>query len=108
MRAWQVRGQCFKKELSNPHAFAEVNPCFDHRFPIGIQVRAVGLAAKPELNGRLGIVKKYDEPKLRVGVEFAPPFGLLSLKHTNLEMADGGEARCDMLLSKYEKKGGKR
>jgi hypothetical protein len=35
-------------------------------------VRATGLEAKPELNGRLGIVKKYDEPKLRVGVEFAP------------------------------------
>ena len=42
------------------------------------QVRAVGLAAKPELNGRLGTVKKYDEPKLRVGVEFAAPYGLVS------------------------------
>ena len=73
------------------------------------QVRAVDLAAKPELNGRLGIVKKYDEVKLRVGVEFAAPFGLLSIKHSNLEMADSGEQRADMLLQKYQRsKGGKK
>ena len=50
-----------------------------------------------------GIIKKYDEAKLRVGVEFAAPFGLLSIKHSNLEMEDGGEARSKMLLAKYER-----
>ena len=102
-----TRGQCLKGHLANPYAYAEINPCFDHRFPVGIQVRATGLAAKPELNGRLGTVKKYDEAKLRVGVEFAAPFGLLSLKHTNLEMADGGSQRASMLLEKYERSKGK-
>ena len=99
-----TQGQCLKKEKPNPHAFAEIAPCFESRFPLGIQVKAVNLAAKPELNGRLGTVKKYDEAKLRVGVEFVAPFGLLSIKHTNLEMADGGEERSRMLLAKHERK----
>jgi len=98
-----TRGACLKRELPNPYAFAEIAPCFEARFPLGLKVRAVGLAAKPELNGLLGTVKKYDEPKLRVGVEFAQPFGLLSLKHVNVEMADGGDARASMLLEKYER-----
>ena len=72
------------------------------------EVEVVGLQSKPELNGRLGHVKKYDEAKLRVGVEFAAPFGLLSLKHTNIEMADGGEERAGMLLQKYERSKGKK
>ena len=98
-----TKGACLKRELANPYAYAEIAPCFEHRFPLGAQVKAVGLAAKPELNGRLGTVAKYDEAKLRVGVQFAPPFGLLSLKHSNVEMADGGEARASMLLAKYDR-----
>lgn len=97
-----TRGKCLRRDLANPYTFAEINPCFDHRFPIGTQVRAFGLS-KPELNDRVGVVKKYDEAKLRVGVEFAAPFGLLSIKHSNLEMADGGVARGTMLLEKHEK-----
>ena len=41
-------------------AFPEINPCFEHRFPIGLSVKAKDLAAKPELNGRVGTVVKYD------------------------------------------------
>jgi hypothetical protein len=89
-------------------AFADINPCLEHRFPIGLAVRAVGLAAKPELNGRVGTVVKYDEARSRVGVEFAAPHGLLSLKHTNLEMGDGGQARSKMLLEAVEKRGRRR
>ena len=44
------------------------------------------------------------DAKLRVGVEFAAPFGLLSLKHSNIAMADDGSARSKMLLAKYERK----
>ena len=44
------------------------------------------------------------DAKLRVGVEFAAPFGLLSLKHSNIAMADNGSARSKMLLAKYERK----
>ena len=98
-----VRGQCLQRELANPHAFSEIAPCFETRFPFGLSVKAVNLAAKPELNGRVGTVTKYDESKLRVGVEFAAPFGLLSLKHTNIEMADPA-ARAEKLLKKYERK----
>ena len=97
-----TRAKCLKRDLANPYAFAEINPCFDHRFPIGTQVRAFGLS-KAELNDRVGVVTKYDEAKLRVGVQFAAPFGLLSIKHCNLAMADGGEARGKMLLEKYDK-----
>lgn len=99
-----MRSATLSRDRRNPYAFAEISPCFELRFPIGIQVRAVDLAAKPELNGRLGTVRRYDESKLRVGVEFAAPFGLLSLKHTNVEMADGGEARATMLLAKHERR----
>lgn len=97
-----TRGACLKKD-SNCYAFAEINPCFESRFPIGLEVRAVGLAAKPELNGRKGTVQKYDEAKLRVGVEFAPPFGLLAIKHSNLELVDPAE-RSSMLLEMHERK----
>ena len=74
--------------------------------PQWAQVQAIGLSAKPELNGLVGTVIKYDEPKLRVGVEFPQPFGLLSLKHTNLGQAPGGaKARAKRLLDQVDKKG---
>ena len=77
--------------------------CVTH---LDLQVRACNLAAKPELNGRVGVVVKYDEAKLRVGVEFPPPYGLLALKHTNVGMMDGGAAaRSRALLDDLEKKG---
>ncbi len=69
-------------------------------------MQAANLAAKPELNGRVGVVTKYDEAKLRVGVEFAQPYGLLSLKHTNLAMVEGGAAaRTQKLFDDMDKKG---
>ena len=40
-----------------------------------------------------------------MGVEFPPPVGLLSIKHTNLEMPDGGAARADALLRRHDKRG---
>lgn len=66
-------------------------------------MRASGLTGRTELNGRTGTVTKYDESSLRVGVQFAPPYGLLSLKHSNLEMVDRGEQRYAMLLEKVER-----
>ena len=39
---------------------------------------------KAELNSLVGIVRQYDEGKGRVGVEFPPPHGLLSLRTKNL------------------------
>ena len=100
-----VRGQCFKSDVEYPNAFPEVAPCFDSKFPLGMKVMARGLEAKPELNGRTGVVKKYDEKKLRIGVEFAPPFGLLSLKHSNVGHVEGGpKERSAILLAEVEKK----
>jgi len=99
-----VRGACCKRETEDPAAFTEIAPCFEHRYPIGIKLKAVNLEAKPQLNGLVGTVKKYDEAKLRVGVEFAPPFGLLSLKHSNLAYVDGGEERAAAVMKMFEKK----
>ena len=62
----------------------------------GDVVRVDGLMSKPELNGKLGTVVEYDEPKLRVGVEFAPPHGLVSLRPANLVIEP--EARREELL----------
>lgn len=78
-----VNGQCLNKEQEHPEAFADIDPCLDRRFPIGLRVKAVG-TSKEELNGRSGTVTKYDVVKGRVGVEFAQPYGLLSLKGANL------------------------
>ena len=48
---------------------------------------------------------RYDAPKLRVGVEFPPPFGLLSLKHSNLAHIEGGAVeRSNRLLKEMEKR----
>ena len=100
-----VRGQCYKKEVERPCAFPEIAPCLEFKFPLGMKVRAEGLAAKPELNGRVGTVVKYDESKLRVGIEFAPPYGLLSLRHSNVAHVEGGAAeRADRLLKEIDKK----
>jgi hypothetical protein len=77
--------------------------CVPH---LDLKVRACNLAAKPELNGCVGVVAKYDEAKLRVGVVFDPPHGLLALKHTNVGMMEGGAAaRSRALLDDLEKKG---
>jgi len=101
-----VKGQCHKKEVELPCAFPDIAPCLEDRFPLGMKVKAEGLAAKPELNGRVGVVTKYDEARLRVGVEFAPPYGLLSLKHSNVVHLEGGAAeRSDRLLKDLEKRG---
>mmetsp|Transcript_22978 Transcript_22978/g.58470 ORF Transcript_22978/g.58470 Transcript_22978/m.58470 type:complete len:303 (+) Transcript_22978:103-1011(+) len=101
-----VKSQCYKKEVELPCAFPDIAPCLEYRFPLGIKVMASGLAAKPELNGRIGTVVKYDAAKLRVGVEFAAPFGLLSLKHSNLgNIEDGAAERSSRLLKDLDKKG---
>jgi hypothetical protein len=70
-----------------------------------MRVAAAGLEAKPQLNGLTGEVVKYDEAKGRVGVEFPPPFGLLSLKHSNLAHLEGGAVqRSNILLKEMEKR----
>jgi len=95
-----VNGQCLDKTLSQPEAFADIDPCLDRRFPLGMRVTAVG-TSKEELNGLSGLVTKYDPAKGRVGVEFAPPFGLLSLKATNISI--GAEERSKRILDEVEK-----
>lgn len=41
-----------------------------------------------------------------MGVEFAPPYGLLSLKHSNVVHLEGGaHERSDRLLKDLDKKG---
>ena len=90
-------------------AFPDVAPCFGVRFPLGLQVRASGLASRPELNGRTCTVVDYDEPKLRVGVDFGGGVGRLSLKHTSLALgADGWVRRRAMLLEAAQPSAGRR
>ena len=101
-----VKGKCYDKSLLHPCAFPELFAGFEYRFPLGMQVKAWDLQGKPELNGRVGTVTKYDEKKLRIGVQFAEPYGLLSLKHRNVVHVEGGaRERSDRLLKQLEKKG---
>ena len=59
--------------------------------------------------GRRGCARRYDEAKLRVGVEFAKPFGLLSLKSTNLApLDDSGNERASMLMKGIEEEQAKK
>lgn len=58
-------------------------PTLEDRFPIDSRVEAQDLK-KTELNSLVGVVRRYDEAKGRVGVEFPPPVGLLSLQPKNL------------------------
>ena len=53
---------CLKRDRPNPHAFSDICAAFDVRFPLGVSVRACGLAAKPELNGRVGTVRLQPSP----------------------------------------------
>jgi hypothetical protein len=69
-----------------------------------MRVTAVGVS-KAELNGRAGNITKYDPAKGRVGIEFAPPFGLLSLKAANISIAP--EERAKRILDEIEKHGKK-
>jgi len=76
---------CAARADQRPYAFMDLAPHFAFRFPMGMKVKAVGLNARPELNGKRGLVVRYDEPKRRVGVEFPRPIGVISLKPANLE-----------------------
>jgi hypothetical protein len=67
----------------------------EHRFPLNVRVTATG-TSRDALNGRSGLVRKYDGGKGRVGVEFAPPHGLVSLRPANLVIEP--EARREELL----------
>ena len=50
-------------------------------------------------------MSKYDEAKARVGVEFGAPHGLLSLRHTNIRLVEGGaKDRADRLLKELDKR----
>ncbi|KAL1496298.1 hypothetical protein AB1Y20_016260 [Prymnesium parvum] len=96
-----VNSQCLMKTQEHPEAFADIDPCLDRRFPLGLRVKAVGVS-KEELNGRVGTVEKYDLARGRVGVLFAQPYGLLSLKAANLYI-DPAE-RATKLLSDLQRK----
>lgn len=103
VKLW-VNGQCLKSKEARPCAFADIAPCLDSRFPLGIRLRAANLGSKPELNGKVGTVVKYDETKGRVGVEFPSPFGVLSLAPEKLEHTDEGQSRAKILMNLHEKK----
>ena len=77
-------------------AFEDLEPAFEHRFPLGVRVTARDLTGKAELNGASGVVAKHDAARRRVGVEFGQPHGLLSLKPANLDLDP--EARRRELL----------
>jgi hypothetical protein len=61
---------------------------------IGREVRLVGLVAKPELNGVVGVCERYDARKARYAVRLPSQPKPLALKGDNLELLaehDGGE-----------------
>ena len=65
--------------------YASISPevSFAERFPLGARVEAQGLR-KEQLNSLVGTVVKLDEARSRVGVDFGPPHGLLSIHTKNL------------------------
>merc|ERR1712226_1271599 len=68
----------------SPVAFFDLLPDLAMRFPKGSRVKACGLS-KAELNGIIGeVAGRFDQEKLRVGVNFPEPHGLLSIKATCL------------------------
>eukprot|EP00931_Biecheleriopsis_adriatica_P090909 TRINITY_DN64813_c0_g1_i1.p1 TRINITY_DN64813_c0_g1~~TRINITY_DN64813_c0_g1_i1.p1 ORF type:complete len:235 (-),score=50.14 TRINITY_DN64813_c0_g1_i1:37-741(-) len=68
-----------------PTAFLDLVPELELRFPKNAKVKARGLS-KSELNGVVGVVAgRYDTEKGRVGIQYPEPFGLVSVRATNLE-----------------------
>ena len=63
------------------------------RFPRGAEVRPRRLRGRADLNGRSGAVAKYDAQGGRVGVDFPPPVGLVSIRAANLEIGRHERAR---------------
>lgn len=84
-----------------PLFFLDIVPALSTRLPLGSTVRPRGLEGRAELNGRSGNVVRYDEGKLRVGVEFPHPTGVVSIRASNLEIKPAERGR--RLLAEHEK-----
>jgi len=98
-----VEGWCERTALGgmeSPLGFVDISPAFSTRFPLGLRVSAHGIHGRPQLNGRLGLVCKHDVPRRRVGIEFAHPLGVLSLKPANVRVDP--KALSDKLLRQIE------
>ncbi|EOD26130.1 hypothetical protein EMIHUDRAFT_237031 [Emiliania huxleyi CCMP1516] len=76
-----------------PLAFVDAVPALELRFPRGAEVRPRRLRGRADLNGRSGAVAKYDAQGGRVGVDFPPPVGLVSIRAANLEIGRHERAR---------------
>jgi len=85
-----------------PLYFIDVVPALAIRVPPRSTVRPRRLKGQPELNGRMGTVVKYDEAKLRVGVEFPAPMGVVSIRASNLEITPRERSR--KLLDEHERR----
>jgi hypothetical protein len=59
------------------------------------------LEGRVELNGKSGTVVRYDEAKLRVGVEFPHPTGVVSIRASNLEIKPAERGR--RLLAEHQR-----
>lgn len=57
---------------------------------IGQQVRLVGLQARPELNGVVGMCERFDGKQQRYAVRVEGRGQPLAIKGTNLELIEGG------------------
>ena len=87
----RLRDWSFSQPPTEARYEAEVTPPVRLCFPVGATVVAHGLS-RAELNGVEGVVAKHDTQKQRVGVDFLPPHGLLSLRPENLRVVRGVKA----------------
>jgi hypothetical protein len=90
-----------RRQGGAPLFFLDIVPALATRLPLGSTVRPRGLEGRAELNGKSGIVVRYDEGKLRVGVEFPRPAGIVSIRASNLEIKPSERGR--RLLAEHEK-----
>jgi hypothetical protein len=81
--------------------FLDTVPALATRIPLGSTVKPRGLEGRAELNGRSGTVVRYNEAKLRVGVEFPHPTGIVSIRASNLEIKPAERGR--RLLAEHQR-----
>ena len=67
-------------------------------------VRLQGLSGRPELNGKIGVIELYNEPKGRYAVRLLDGVGTMLFKLSNLEpIIDGAYVASDLKLQEgYE------
>ncbi|EOD24204.1 hypothetical protein EMIHUDRAFT_116051 [Emiliania huxleyi CCMP1516] len=91
--ARRLAGERPAELVGAPLAFVDAVPALELRFPRGAEVRPRRLRGRADLNGRSGAVAKYDAQGGRVGVDFPPPVGLVSIRAANLEIGRHERAR---------------